>query len=161
MTVGPRIVFVRFLTSESPKLVPWAAHSSRVLAAKDGAAVLTKLSADGHVVWQLVSGNNRQLARGTEVHDSFEDARAHASMVVAAAARLTVDLVSEAGRGVYGWYVSLDGLPVATCARWYVSDRDRRHSIELALRSVAEATLHEGSRLTDPVLMAGSRGPLR
>lgn len=160
MTVGPRIVFVRFLTSESPKLVPWAAHSARVLVSKPS-AVAVRPPSDGLVVWQLVSGNNRQLARGTQLHDTFEGARADASTVVESADRLTVDLVSEAGRGVYGWFLSLDDRPVATCARWYVSDRDRRHSIDLAVRSISEATLHEGARLTDPVLMAGDRVALR
>jgi hypothetical protein len=112
----------------------------------------------GIVVWQLVSANNRQLARGVEVYETFEQARASVGTVVSAGAELTIDLVSEAGRGVYGWYASLGGKPVATCARWYVTDRDRRNSIDLAMRSISLATVHTGARLTDPALMAGDRG---
>jgi hypothetical protein len=157
MSVGPRIVFVRFINGDSPKLSPWIAHVARVLG-----PVFRRQPAsggDGLLVWQLVSGNNRQLARSVDVHDSFEAASDSAHSIVHAASGLIVELVSEAGRGVYGWYASLDGTPVMTCARWYVTDRDRRHSIDLALRSVAVATLHTGSRLTDPALMGGDRGP--
>ena len=154
MSAGPRVVFVRFLTSDSPKLKPWVAHARRVV----GEESADEAASEGIVVWQLVSANNRQLARGVEVHETFEAARASVSTVVAAGAELTVDLVSEAGRGVYGWYASLGGKPVATCARWYVTDRDRRHSIDLAMRSISVATVHTGARLTDPALMAGDRG---
>lgn len=156
MSAGPRIVFVRFETADSPKLAPWVAHSTRVIGARSD-AVATK-PATGAVVWQLVSANNRQLGRGALVVDTFEGARADASRIVADSGRLSVEPVSEAGRGVYGWYASLDGLPVITCARWYGTDRDRRHSIDLALRALSTADLHSGARLTDPALMGGSRG---
>lgn len=157
MSVGPRIVFVRFIDGDSPKLAPWIAHVARVL----GPIFRRQPSAkeEGLLVWQLVSGNNRQLARSVAVHDSFESATASARAVVESGMRLSVEAVSEAGRGVYGWYASLDGDPVMTCARWYVNDRDRRNSIDLALKSVAVATLHSGSRLTDPALTGGDRGP--
>ena len=155
MSVGPRVVFVRFLTSESPKLNPWVSHSARVL----GAAPAPAVTAEGDVVvWQLVSANNRQLARGASVHRSFESAHESALAVVAAGESLSVSLVSEAGRGVYGWYASLDGEPAMTCSRWYLTDRDRRYSIDIAMRSVAVASLHSGARLTDPALMGGDRG---
>jgi hypothetical protein len=156
MSAGPRIVFVRFLTVDSPKLAPWVAHAGRVIGAHQGETVATKPST-GLVVWHLVSANNRELARGADVLDTFEGARANASAVVRAADQLSVESVSEAGRGVYGWFASLDDRPIVTCARWYVTDRDRRHSIQLALRSIAIAELHAGSRLTDPALLGGER----
>lgn len=155
MSVGPRVVFVRFLTSESPKLNPWVSHSDRVLKSTTVSAV----GADGDaVVWQLVSANNRQLARGAAVHRSFESAHESALAVVAAGDALAVSLVSEQGRGVYGWFASLDGEPAMTCSRWYLTDRDRRYSIDIAMRSIVTATLHSGARLTDPALMGGDRG---
>lgn len=109
-------------------------------------------------MWQLVSANNRQLGRGVGVHATFELARAHAQQVVEAASALTLEHVSESDRGVYGWFATLEGEPVMTCARWYLTDRDRRHSGDLAKRSIALATLHAGSRLSDPSLMGGNRG---
>lgn len=154
MSVGPRIVFVRFQTSDSPKLVPWVTHAERVV----GQPVpVDSVAEGGRVVWQLVSANNRELARGFDVHATFEEARASAQLLVETAGELEVGLVSEAGRGVYGWFASRDHEPQMTCARWYTTVRDRQHSIELALRSIPIATLHSGTRLTDPALMAGER----
>lgn len=158
MSAGPRIVFVRFLTSDSPKIVPWVAHAERVVGTPTSAEVAP--AEGGRVVWQLVSANNRELARGVGVHPTFESARVHAAMVMELASTLVVEPVSEAGRGVYGWYASVSDRPVVTCARWYTSARDRQHSIDLAVRSIPVATLHEGARLTDPALMAGERAQL-
>lgn len=154
MSVGPRIVFVRFVTSDSPKLVPWLSHATRVLGADTG--VQHPVPATGVVVWQLVSANNRELARGFGAHESFEAARAHAAMVVSEP-DLELEQVSEPGRGVYGWFAAIGGVPVVTCARWYLTARDRRHSIDLAVRSIPVATLHAGARLTNPALLAGDR----
>ncbi len=158
MSAGARIVFVRFQSPESPKLAPWSAHADRVI----GRSVVAPADdlPGGTIVWHLVSANNRELARGARVLDSFGDARADAQAVVDAADRLEVSMVSETGRGQYGWFAALDGEPVATCARWYASDRDRRHSVRLALLQLAGARLHDGARLTDPALMAGTGGRL-
>ncbi len=160
MSLGPRVVFVRFLDDESPKLKPWIAHASSVLSADSRSmpAATPGTSGEGSAVWHLVSANNRELARGVGVHATFEQARTHAERVVAAGSNLVIEPVSEPARGVYGWYASVDGEPVMTCARWYVTDRDRRHSAELAARSIAVAVLLAGSRLTDPTLMGGRRG---
>lgn len=158
MSAGPRIIFVRFLTPGSPKRAAWTSHSRLVLKAFDDEAPAE--SASGLVVWQLVSGNNRKLARGIDVIDTFDGARVNAGDLVAASDRLEIEFVSEAGTGLYGWFASLDGRPVMTCARWYVNDRDRRSSVELALRCLAIAELHSGTRLSDPVLSGGKRGTL-
>jgi len=160
MTVGPRIVFVRFLTRKSPKVVPWVNHSYRVIGAPVALDETDNDSDQGLVVWQLVSANNRQLVRGAELHSTYDAAREHAAHVVESAAHLTVTLVSETERGLYGWYMSLDDVPAAICARWYLTERDRRHAIDLAARSIPVAMLHSGARLTDLSLMAGDRVPL-
>lgn len=156
MPLGPRVVFVRFVSGDSPKLSPWLAHVARVLGSS-ARANKALLKNDGVLVWQLVSANNRQLARSVAVYSSFESATASARAVVHSAGQLEVELVSEAGRGMYGWYATIAGNPVMTCARWYMTDRDRRNSIELALRSAGVATLHTGARLTDPALLGGDR----
>ena len=159
MPLGPRVVFMRFVDEESPKLTPWITHSSSVIGPALSALVaVAAKQGEGRSVWQLVSGNNRQLARGVGIHSTFESARAHAQSVIDSRAELTVEHVSEAGRGVYGWFATLAGVPVMTCARWYLTDRDRRHSSDIATRSLSTAILHAGSRLTDPTLMAGPRG---
>lgn len=158
MSVGPRIVFIRFLSGDSPKLVPWVTHAERV--AGESQLEAAEATEGGRVVWQLVSANNRELARGCYVHNTFEEARADAASVVGLTDGLEVALVSEAARGEYGWFATVDGRPVVTCARWYSTARDRQHSIELAIRSIPAATLHAGTRLTDRALMAGDRASL-
>ena len=101
-----------------------------------------------------------ELARGTDVYSSFEDAYAQVTELVRGTASLAVGLVSESGRGLYGWYLSDAGRPVVTCARWYLTDRDRRNSIELAVRSLAVATLGSGTRLADLAPVVDERGTL-
>ena len=155
MSAGPRIVFVRFLTPDSAKLMPWATHSSRVISAGGDPVPVERPT--GNVVWQLVSANNRELARGADILDSFEGSRENAQAAVDAADSIEIAMVSEGGRGVYGWFGTIDGRPVVTCARWYNNDRDRRHSIKLAITALAGARLHDGARLTDPALMGGER----
>lgn len=159
MSLGPRVVFMRFLDDESPKLKPWIAHVSSVLGAHPRTEeAISSSNREGSVVWQLVSANNRQLARGVGVHGAFDLARLHAERVVVSGSRVVVEHVSEPARGVYGWFATVDGEPVMTCARWYATDRDRRHSSELATRSIPVATLLAGARLSDPTLMGGRRG---
>lgn len=159
MAVGPRIVFVRFQSAESPKLTPWITHVSRVVGRTPRAIV--PVIGDSRIVWQLVSANNRELARSVDVYGTFESATAGAQHVVDSSADSVVEQVSESGRGVYGWYSTVDGVPVMTCARWYVTDRDRRHSIEIARKAIAAATLHTGARLNLPALMGGDLGRQR
>jgi len=158
MAAGPRLVFVRFPIRDSPRLKPWVAHIRRVLGEIE--SELHPSMTDGFIVWQLVSANNRQLARGVDVYETFEEARSTVIALASSSARVTTELVSEAGRGLYGWYFRLDGRPVATCARWYLTDRDRRNSIMLALRSMPVATLNTGARLTEPMPMARDRDSL-
>lgn len=140
-------MFVRFPERNSPRLKPWLAHARRVLG--EAESDRSEASIDGFIVWQLVSANNRELARGIEVYETFEEARAQVGILVTASGSLTVEYTSEAGHGLYGWYLKLDGRPVATCARWYLTERDRRSSISLATRSLPVAAVHAGARLTE------------
>ena len=154
MTVGPRIVFTRFVSGDSPKLQPWISHLKRTLRTNAHHAIpaLDGLQT-GAVVWQLVSGNSRQLGRSSRIFGSFESASADAQRIIARAADLETVLISEHLRGVYGWYAAIDGEPAVTSARWYETERDRARSIALALTSLATAALQPGSRLVDASLM--------
>ena len=151
MSQGPRIVFTRFLSGDSPKLVPWVAHLRHVMPGAPQVGAVVDVG-EGAIVWQLVSANNRHLARSVAIHSNFEDAAASARAVIAAGADLLVELVSQPNRGSYGWF-ALDGdAPVMSCSRWYLTPRDRRHSIALALRSLDQAELHSGVRLVHQAL---------
>lgn len=154
MSAGPRIVFTRFPTGDSPKLVPWLAHLRRVsLGAAPAPASTAGFFDDGVVVWHLMSANNRQLARGASVHDTFQRASDDARDVIASRDELTVHRVSEPARGSYGWVALRGDEPAITCGRWYETERERSHSIALALRSLEVATFVDGARQMHPSLM--------
>lgn len=158
MSVGPRIVFTRFLTGQSPKLAPWREHFRRVVGHLPGEIVRGTDDADECVVvWQLVSANNRMLARSAVLYGSFDEAVAGARSAVAAADDLSVGLISDDQHGLFGWFVTSAGYPLMTCSRWYGTERDRRQSIELALSSLLVALLSPGARLIHPSLMGGAR----
>ncbi|MGK2853702.1 MAG: hypothetical protein ACSLE3_06270 [Microbacteriaceae bacterium] len=206
MSVGPRILFTRYQSADSPKLQPWIGHLGRVLRAngaakdvepkdqnsvrgsvepKDQTSVRGSVEPkdqtsvpgsvepkhqvglpgsmepedeiDGVVVWQLVSANNRQLARGSRIHGNFGAAELHARAAVATASLLDIAFVSEQGRGDYGWIAAVAEEPVMVSSRWYLTERDCRHSIEISLRALVKAEVHRGARLSDPTLMGGAR----
>lgn len=153
MSVGPRIIFTRFAAASSPKLVPWNEHAWRVTGItprrQSPIAESDAESDDGAVVWQLLSANNRMLGRSVGVFTSFDSAVTDAQAVVVAGPTLAVKLVSDERRGMFGWYTERSDRPSMTCARWYSAERDRRHSLELALSSVVVALLHPGARQAD------------
>jgi hypothetical protein len=160
MSVGPRVVFTRFLTRDSPKLNPWVEHRDRVIDIASVSLVpAIRDLADGAVavVWQLVSANNRQLARSAQVHASFESAAGSAQQIVDMSAELVLTRASEQGRGMYGWYAAIENDPVMTCARWYTTDRDREQAGALAVTAIAVAQLGAGARLMDPALLRETR----
>ena len=109
------------------------------------------------MVWQLVSANNRMLARSAVIYGTFDEAVVGARNAAAAGEELSVGFVSDDRHGLFGWFVSFGGDPLMTCSRWYLSERDRRHSIELALSSLLVALLSPGARLIHPSLMGGAR----
>lgn len=157
MSQSPRIVFTRFLSGDSPKLAPWSAHVRQVV---PGPAASAPDTGDGVIVWQLVSANNRHLARSAAIHGSFADAADSARAVIASSGSLGVELVSQPSRGSYGWYALDESTPVMLCARWYLTPRDRAHAVALALRSLDEAELHPGVRLVHQVERDGAPEPL-
>jgi hypothetical protein len=131
MTVGPRIVFTRFASSTSPKLRPWREHVRRVTGTAPDLIGLDGETASV-IVWNLVSANNRELGRGAHIYQRFAD-------------------------GVYGWKAAHAGTTEMVCSRWYQTDRDRQHSIAIALVALRGATLRAGARSNHPSLMAGER----
>lgn len=149
MSVGPRIIFTRFATVSSPKLVPWNEHAWRVTGIIPVPQSAATEPDDGAVVWQLLSANNRMLGRSVGVFGSFDSAVSDARAVVIAGSTPAVRLVSDERRGMFGWYTELSARPSMTCARWYSAERDRRNSLELALSSIVVALLHPGARQAD------------
>lgn len=142
--MGAHIVFARFPSLDSYRLHPWTEHTasvtgSRVPAGRGGEAL----------VWQLASANNRQLARSAEVHTSVPDVVSDAFTVVAQS-EAEIILVRKDGAGAFGWYLATPFRVLAICPRWYPTERERRHSIELVLDALP------GAELTRAVRVVGS-----
>ncbi len=154
MTVGPRIVFLRFATSTSPKLRPWREHLRRVTGAAPEIVGLDDESASV-IVWNLVSGNNRELGRGAKIFQRFDDAVLSVQRLIPE--NLEFAPVSGDRDGVYGWRASFGGQTEVACSRWYQTDRDRQHAILIAAAALRVASLGAGARFNHPALMAGER----
>ena len=154
---GPRIIFTRFASAASPKLEPWREHRRRVVGSSGEPARMRADSTRLAVVWQLVSANNRELARSADVFDDFQDAVVSAREAVdCVRTDSSVELVSCDEDGTYGWYLRILDFPTVICSRWYAAERERRQSVQLVLETLPMVTLAEGARQyidrVDPVL---------
>lgn len=143
MTVQPRVMFTRFSGVENPELRPWLAHVSRVLGNR--APAVTAVSDPS--VWQLISANNRELARSAGVYPGFRAASDAAASTVANVASAVSRHVVDDARGLLGWYLAIDDLPVMICARWYLAERERSQAVNLALASLQVAVFSDSARL--------------
>lgn len=151
MTVGSRIVFMRFAAARSPKLQLWIDHFERVVGhAPRVVNSVVPSQEECIVVWQLVTANNRMLARSANLYERFEDARADALAASGFTGPREIVLTSHQRRGEHGWYFCLDGEVEMICARWYSTERDRRNAIELAELSLCTMHLGAGARPIDP-----------
>ena len=141
---GPRIVFMRFASSNSVKLRGWREHRASVLGSSFvGDHAIEPGSA---VIWRLVSSNNRELARSAELFTHFQDALDSARDASAGVDDSIVRHVSDDRHGLYGWYLTRSDTPVAVCSRWYQADRERRHAVAMATEGLAKATFADGAR---------------
>jgi hypothetical protein len=143
MAVQPRVIFTRFSSADGLEFRPWTDHAARVL----GKHAPTPVAVDDPTVWQLVSANNRELARSVGTFDGFRSARDAAMASIDALPRAIIRGVVDERQGLHGWYLSVDEEPSVVCARWYFADRERSQAVKLALSALPVATLSEGSRL--------------
>jgi hypothetical protein len=142
LIVQPRVIFTTFSGIDSPELRPWLAHVSRVLGTRAPAVA----AAADPSVWQLISANNRGLARSAGVYAGFRAASDAAATTVANLASVVSRHVVDDARGLLGWYLAIDGEPVVVCSRWYLAERERSQAVNLALATLKIAVLSDGAR---------------
>jgi hypothetical protein len=142
MTVQSRVIFTRFADTDNPELRPWLAHVTRVLGKR---APVVKRMADP-TVWQLVSANNRELARSASVFPGFRAASESAKATIEALPKAVIRPVVDESRGLHGWYLAINDQPAVICSRWYYADRERSQAVNLAVASLAVAVRSEGAR---------------
>jgi hypothetical protein len=146
MSVGPRIVFTRFASGAHSKLRPWQEHVRRVA----GSLPVTVGTADNDasvVVWSLLSANNRDLGHGAKIYHHFDEAVIDARAAILERSNLQVRLVRGDRDRIFGWSLADDGTIEMVCPRWYRTDRERQHSINLATMALPIATLGDGVHL--------------
>ncbi|MBN9153306.1 MAG: hypothetical protein J0J05_04900 [Microbacterium sp.] len=107
------------------------------------------LVAEARFVWQLVSGNNRAIARGYRAYTTATEAQEHAAALRAVAGRLAVRTLRLSHDAVYSWVATHGADIVLMSARSYSTVRDVRDSIVMALATLPEATAGPARRETD------------
>lgn len=146
MSVGPRFVFTRFASRSVARFAQWNDHLARVTGVRSPVLVpVGSPDDDTVVVWSLVSGNNRELARGWRAFGRFDDATA-AAIAVAETTVWEAQLVNDARAGGYGWYLTAARVPEVVCSRWYEADRDRRAALSGATEALRIAVSSPGTR---------------
>ena len=143
MAVQPRVIFTRFSSVASVEFRPWIDHLNCVL----GSHAPAVADVSDPTVWQLVSANNRELARSVGMFAGFRSAQESAESSVTSLPVAEIRGVVDEKRGLHGWYLAVDGKPSVVCARWYLADRERTHAVNLAVSALAGALLAEGARL--------------
>jgi hypothetical protein len=151
MSHGPRVAFLRFASREALKLEPWREHCRMVTGSPPIISEAPDES-DGVTIvsWQLISSNNRTLARSARLYTSLHLAEERVGRIIAARDRIETHLVSEDLRGMHGWWASISGIAIMTCSRLYLTERDRNQSAELAIASLPLAVVQHGARLLVP-----------
>lgn len=150
MSAAPRVVFTRFPAWDAARLSPWMSHLQRLTGDDTDPDLVFQDWVGEAVVWQLVSANNRQLARSARIYPALRDAVAEARQVSAMATELEVRFVGEAAPGRFGWIARHGHSDVMTCPRWYATHRERAHSIQLAVRCLGLADLDPDARVIPP-----------
>jgi hypothetical protein len=158
MSVGTRIVFARFATIHSTKLIPWQEHTRRVAGVEP---VVDGPETGPAIVWKLASANNRTLARSASIFATFDAARSEADRLVREVAGLEARFASNELTGSYGWVLLDRGEPAVICSRWYSTSRDRTQALDLARTALGSAVLESGAHQIDaPQRIAARRGPV-
>jgi hypothetical protein len=158
MSVGSRVVFMRFTAARSPKLQLWASHFAEVVG-RPPVTVGSRLAGEQEsiVVWHVISANNRMLARSADLYERFEDARVGALAARGLTTGREIVLTSHKERGEYGWYATADENVEMVCSRWYRTERDRHNAIVLAEASLHNSELSTGARAVEQLATAGSQ----
>lgn len=160
-SVGPRITFTVFRSSDDPMLRSWLRFRSPLVGGSTPDDVLTlgRATAEDPArrdrrdvaaepgFWRLLASNNRELGRSFLLYRSFDHARSHVGQVQSDPQALAVAFVSGprggSGGGPRGWVVTFDGTPVMTCSRWYDSTSARAAAATVALAALPAAHVAE------------------
>lgn len=109
----------------------------------DSAVPIAQTSAG---VWRLLATNNRELARSSHAYTTLGDAQSHVTRIRDRVDSLNVVFVLGPNPGMRGWFLTLDGVMVATCGRWYGGAVPCQESSEATLSGLRMALIAETAR---------------
>jgi hypothetical protein len=117
-------------------------------------------SADRTGVWRILATNNRELCRSAHVYPTFSGARAHVALLRDRIDELVVTPVVGNRPGSRGWYMTLNGVVVVTCGRWYGAAASSAEAASASLEALATAVIMEESRAVTAPGRRASRGAI-
>lgn len=101
-------------------------------------------------VWRILATNNRELCRAAHVYPSFGRARGHVLRLRERLDELVVVPVVGPRPGSRGWYMTLGGVVVVTCGRWYGSTASSAEAAEASLEALRTAVIADTARELTP-----------
>lgn len=101
-------------------------------------------------VWRILATNNRELCRAAHVYPSFGRAHGHVLRLRERLDELVVVPVVGPRPGSRGWYMTLGGVVVVTCGRWYGSTASSAEAAEASLEALRTAVIADAARELTP-----------
>ncbi|SDZ33480.1 hypothetical protein [Herbiconiux ginsengi] len=170
MSETSRVVFSSFRAGGDPMLDSWnrfrqvvapvsSAGSPERAGSRPGvASTIASGAAERTGIWRILATNNRELCRSAHVYPSFSSARAHVLQLRDRIDELVVTPVIGPRPGSRGWYMTLNGVVVVTCGRWYGAAASSAEAASASLEELARAAISEAAR---DVTAPGRRAPGR
>ena len=170
MSEMSRVVFSSFRAGGDPMLDSWnrfrqvvapvsSAGSAERAAARPGvASTISSTGAERTGIWRILATNNRELCRSAHVYPSFSSARTHVLQLRERIDELVVTPVIGPRPGSRGWYMTLNGVVVVTCGRWYGAAASSAEAAAASLEELARAHIMDAAR---DVTAPGRRAPGR
>jgi hypothetical protein len=143
-TAHARVVFDTFRSSTDPMLSSWLSFRARVLPKSSPPQMRSVDGVPGsgiYGVWRLLATNNRELARGTALHASPDEAWADAEMLASRAGDLSPLTLRGDLSTRHGWFLRLNGEPVLMCSRWYESPGEAAAAARTTRMHLGAATI--------------------
>lgn len=158
MPTLPTILFSAFQSGADPQRQSWARFreqvNTRSLAVVPAAApsiadrssrarvAVASTGQDESGIWRLLAPNNRELGRSSFLYGTFRAARSHVLQLRDADGLVATTVPGPLAES-YGWFISLKGVPVMTCTRWYGNPASSAEAGRAALAAFALAIVGE------------------
>lgn len=155
-----RLVFTRYPDRAHEDFSSWRSHLAQLTAYRGavragrrrpdvlGRAYATSVDdVASPILWRVVSSRGAELAVSARCFPSLEEARRHATHVIAHVGELTALKIAD-GSGHHSWYLVLAGRPVLVAGRWFTSNWGRNNSLERMLATLGRL---EGGALEEAV----------